>query len=610
MSTPCQPLAPGRVRLLGGLLAQRAALNRRYLLSLTDANLLQNHYLEAGLWSAVLFNTPGSPSPNAEPHIHWGWEAPSSQVRGHFLGHWLSAMAKLWAHTGDAVAKLRADHVVAELRRCQEANGGEWAGSIPEQYLHRIARGQAVWAPHYVLHKTLMGLHDAWQYAGSELALQIMVDWAKWFTRWTDGFSRTQLDDILDFETGGMLEAWANLYGATGDPAHLELMRRYDRPRLFERLLAGEDPLTNFHANTTIPEAQGAARAFEVTGEERWRRVAEAYWHSAVTVRGGYCTGGQTHGEIWSPPGELAARRGPRTQEHCVVYNMMRLADYLFRWSGDAAYEDYWERNLYNGILAQQHPQTGMITYFLPMQAGGRKVWGSETHDFWCCHGSLVQAHSAHEAALFHEDADGLRITQYQPSEARWERHGVGVTVRQSFDPQTGSTQGLKGTTPISHRPMSVVVEVSVRAERPVDFTLSLRLPWWVSGAATLSVNGEAQAVNAAPGAFVAVSRTWHEDRLRLELPKALVAEPLPDERGTVAFLDGPVVLAGLCDEERCLHGDATRPETLLAPDREREWGNWLGGWRATGQERGLRFVPLHEVVDEAYTLYFPVREG
>ena len=72
--------------------------------------------------------------------------------------------------------------------------------------------------------------------------------------------------------------------------------------------------------------------------------------------------------------------------------------------------------------------------------------------------------------------------------------------------------------------------------------------------------------------------------------------------------LDGPVVLAGLCDEERILSGDKNRPETPLRPDTEREWGTWLHGYRAAGQERGLRFLPLYEVVDQRYTVYFPVK--
>jgi DUF1680 family protein len=591
-----KPIPPGQVKLLHSEFQRRFSVNRRYVMSLRSESLLQNHYLEAGLWG-----------PRLEPkNCHWGWESPTCQLRGHFLGHWLSAAARIYASTGDAEVKGKADWIVSELARCQAENGGEWVGSIPEKYLDWIARGKRVWAPHYTLHKTLMGLCDMAAYAGSEQALDILIKWARWFHRWTSQFSREEMNDILDVETGGMLEAWASLYGLTGSKEHLDLMRRYDRPRLFERLLAGEDPLTNRHANTTIPEAHGAARAYEVTGDDRWREIAEAYWRCAVTDRGYFCTGGQTSGEIWTPPLEFSARLGDRNQEHCVVYNMMRLADYLLRWTGDVTYADYIERNLYNGILAQQHPETGMIAYFLPLRAGGHKAWGTPTEDFWCCHGSLVQAHTLHNAYAYYEDEKGVAVCQYIPTELRWAWNGAPVTIKQVFDTEA-STSRPCDPDGSAHRPQRQVIELSVCCEQPVSFALKLRLPWWIAGEASILVNGQREQVSSTPSSFYAIQRAWQDDSVRVELPTALWTCPLPDEPDTVAFMDGPVVLAGLCSGERILRGDKDNPQTMLVPDNEREWTMWRPEYRTCGQERGLRFVPLYEVRDEPYTVYFPV---
>jgi hypothetical protein len=143
-----------------------------------------------------------------------------------------------------------------------------------------------------------------------------------------------------------------------------------------------------------------------------------------------------------------------------------------------------------------------------------------------------------------------------------------------------------------------------------VPFALKLRLPWWLSGQATVLVNGEPTAVSSGPSSFHEIRRTWQADTVRLELPKVLSACPLPDEPDMVAFMDGPVVLAGLCGEERVLYGDKGNPEMMLAPDNEREWTMWQPGYRTRHQERGLRFVPLYEIRDEPYTVYFPVRES
>lgn len=600
MTSTFHPLQLGQVRLKPGLFLQRYELNRKYLLSLKSENLLQNFYLEAGLWSP-------RGTLDTLKDIHWGWEAPTCQLRGHFLGHWLSAAARAYASTGDPELKGKADFIVAELGRCQKENGGEWVFSIPPGYLDWAARGKEVWAPHYTIHKTLMGLYDMFFYAGSSQAFELLEKAANWFHRWSGQFNRQQMDDLLDVETGGMLEAWANLYGASGRQQHLDLVYRYDRPRLFNRLLAGEDPLTNRHANTTIPEAHGAARAYEVTGDTRWRKIVEAYWRCAVTDRGYYSTGGQTDGEIWTPPHALAARLGDKNQEHCVVYNMVRLADYLLRWTGDPGYADYMERNLYNGTLAQQNPMTGEIAYFLPLAAGSRKVWGHPTHDFWCCHGSLVQAHTTHNAYAYYQDADGLAVTQFIPSEAAFTHSGIPVNLSLEFDPENSDSRAHLPDNP-PHRPARWVVNLAVRALQPSEFTLKVRLPWWLSGPARVWVNGEELPVEAAAGVFHHLHRTWLEDdRVRLEFPHTLSTCPLPDEPGTASFMEGPVVLAGLCPHEVTLQGDINHPETVLVLDHEREWSNWKIGYRARSQARGVRFIPLYEVIDEPYTIYFPI---
>lgn len=111
------------------------------------------------------------------------------------------------------------------------------------------------------------------------------------------------------------------------------------------------------------------------------------------------------------------------------------------------------------------------------------------------------------------------------------------------------------------------------------------------------------------PGTFLRLERRWGNDTVRVDLAKALTACSLPDQPDTVAFLDGPVVLAGLCSDERILTGDILAPETMLTPDAEREWGNWKGGYRTVGIDHGFRLVPLNEICDERYQVYFPVRK-
>lgn len=219
-----QPFKPGVANLRSSPYAARFDLNVKYLMSLSSTNLLRTYYMEAGLWSYS-----GSASTDFDPDVtqdhpstwHWGWEAPTCELRGHFLGHWLSAAANVYAQTGDEQIRAKATFIVKELVRCQEANGGRWVAAFPETFMQRIAVGREVWAPQYTVHKLFMGLYDAYRLMNLPGALSISINFADWFYSWTESFDRDQMDSILDYETGGMLEVWANLYGEIGDEKRL-----------------------------------------------------------------------------------------------------------------------------------------------------------------------------------------------------------------------------------------------------------------------------------------------------------------------------------------------------------------------------------------------------
>jgi DUF1680 family protein len=219
----------------------------------------------------------------------------------------------------------------------------------------------------------------------------------------------------------------------------------------------------------------------------------------------------------------------------------------------------------------------------------------------------LVQAHTRHDAYVYYEDREGLVLCQYVPTKLEWVWDGTPVTITQDLNTEA-STARPRDPDGSVHRPQRRVIELSVHCERPVPFALKLRLPWWMAGQAGVLVNGQPEEVSTGSSSFCAIRRTWQEDTVRVELPTALWTCPLPDESDTVAFMDGPVVLAGLCSEERVLHGDRDDPKTMLIPDNEREWDMWRPGYRTRGQECGFRFVPLYEVRDEPYTVYFPIR--
>ena len=614
------------VKLKDGALLSKEWANRDYLMELNPDALLQNFYNEAGLHQHY----------GSSHMAHTGWEDPTCQLRGHFLGHWLSAAAVRYDETGDEELLAKANAIVHQLKLCQNENGGEWAASIPEKYFTWIARGKQVWAPHYTVHKTFMGLNDMYRYAGNREALEVSCNFAKWFLRYTDDKSREEMDNILDFETGGMLEIWADLYEFTGDSMYLTLIERYDRHRMFDPLLEGVDVLTNMHANTTIPEAIGCIRVYEATGKRRYLDIAMKYFDLAVNRRGTFVTGGQTCGEIWTPMNEMAARLGSKNQEHCTVYNMIRLADRLFCQTGDHSYLDYIEQNLYNGILSQgyfrgghangeeaTYPEEGLITYFQPLKAGLRKVWAGKFDSFFCCHGTLVQANSAHNRYLYYRDGDEIFTGVYAASEFSFDISGANMILSQFRDTlsgclQTSSNNDAKQTDNgnnriYAHQPDRLMNVFRIQTSAAsVDFTLNLRLPKWVRSAPSLFVNGEAVPVDPLlQNGFVSLARSWKDgDEVRFCLPLSVYSTPLPGDESMVAFSYGPFALAGLCTAERTLHlHGCEAPEELLIHDNEREWGMWKDTFRSRFQDPGINFVPLNSIGYEPYQVYFPLEK-
>lgn len=602
-------LSPQAIRLKAGLFSERYELNRAYMMMLEPTKLLQNFYAEAGLNKEFMVGKEGKMD-----DFYWGWESLSGQLRGHFLGHYLSACAYTWAETGDDAMRQRAEFIVSELARCQEINGGEWVGSIPEKYMRLMAEGRPMWSPQYTLHKTLMGLYDVYAVMGNKQALEVLDKFANWFHRWTDEMiGQNNAAAIMNGETSGMLEIWANMFGlahtdkslSLDENKYRDLMERYGNPWIFTQLMKGEDALTCDHANASIPWSHGAARCYEVTGDKYWLDVAQAFWRCAVEERESFCTGGQNAGEHWIGKGKMATFAGENNQEHCTVYNMMRTADYLLRLTGDVKYADYIERNLYNGILAQQHPQTGMVAYFLPMASGytkgGEKGWGTPTMDFYCCHGSLVQAHNRYPTYVYYtnDDASQLTVSQYVPSTIQWQTAGKGVTVEQDFE----GNQWNKNWDADRFR-----IHINVKVEGKARFGLRIRLPWWLDKKATVTVDGSAVSVAQLHG-FMTIDREWSDNEVIVDFADRLWTEPLPGAKNMYAIMEGPIVLAAE-QTETLIKGDAANPSSFLTREVDQQYRTvrWTQShYRTVGQQSLTRLKPLYEIGDAAYTIYFPM---
>ena len=595
-----RPFDLRQVRLLDGPFKDAQERCRKYLHALESDRMLHSWRVNAGL--------PSSAKPLG------GWEAPGCEVRGHSLGHYLSGCALMYASTGDEALKAKADAIVAELAKCQKALGERgYLSAFPDSFIDRVEECKPVWAPYYCLHKLFAGLLDMRRHCGNAQALEVATKTASWLKTRLDRIDEARMERILNHtEQGGMNEALANLHAATGDPAHLALARRFDEKHYTEPLARGEDRLKGEHVNSFIPNMIGSARQYELTGNPRDRGIAEFFWSQVAGARS-YCTGGTSNNEHWQgDPPQLAHQLGDCTQETCCTYNMLKLTRHLFAWEPLAKHADYYERALITSILSTQDPATGMMMYFVPLAPGRWKTFNLPNDAFWCCTGTGMENHAKYGDSIYFYDGQGIWVNLFIASELRWPEKGIRLRQETRFPEQEGTT-------------------LIVRTERPVSLALRVRVPYWATKGATATLNGKPIAADTKPSSYMVVDRTWSDgDRLQVSLPMSLHAAPMHDDKTLVAFMYGPLVLAGRLGGGELIKDltyteqnwfrfpvdkVAAAPTFLVETDDVAALLKPVEGqpltFRTVGQAQDVTLIPYHKLFGERYAAYWRVyRKG
>jgi DUF1680 family protein len=508
------------VRLLEGPFKDAMMRDAAYLLRLDPDRLLSGFRKEAGL------------TPKAE--VYGGWE--SMTIAGHSLGHYLSACSLMFASTGDARFRERVNYIVSELEACQRANGNGYVAAIPngKKIFQEVSAGDirvkpfdlnGGWVPWYTLHKLFAGLLDAHRYLQNTKALNIAVKLADWADATVANLSEEQFQHMLGCEHGGMNEVLAELYARTGNEKYLKLSRRFHHKAVLEPLVQREDRLQGLHANTQIPKLIGLARRYELTSDIADKTAAEFFWDRVVHHHS-YVNGGNSDNERFGAPDKLNNRLSDNMSETCNTYNMLKLTRHLFEWHASAEYADYYERALYNHILASQDPNDGMVCYYVPLKANSRKEYSKPFDSFWCCVGTGMENHAKYGEAIYFHNDDAVWVNLFIPSELTWREKQVSLRQETRY-------------------PEDEKVSFTVKAQRPATFSLRLRYPGWAH-TVRVSINGASQTIDAKPGSFIDLKRTWKNgDRVELTIPMSLRLETIPDNPHRVAILYGPTVLAG-----------------------------------------------------------------
>lgn len=493
-----------------------------YLLSLSADRLLHRFHQNAGL-------------PVKAP-VYGGWEIDG--LSGHTLGHYLSACAMMYASTGNKAFKERVDYIVGELERCQQARKTGYIGAIPNEdsIFGKVARGDIKtggfdlnggWSPWYTVHKVMAGLADAYLYAGSNKALQLLKGMADWTANTINPLNPEQLQKMLRCEYGGMNDLLANLYAFTGEKKYLDLSYKFYDDFVMEPLSKKIDPMPGKHSNTNVPKAVGSARQYELTGRDSDKTIASFFW-DRMTNHHSYVIGGNSNYEYCGEPDKLNDRLSDNTNETCNTYNMLKLTRHLFSWQPVSQLGDYYERALYNHILASQNPETGMMCYFVPLRMGTQKTFSDSFNTFTCCVGSGMENHSKYQEGIYYEGADGsLFVNLFIPSQLNWKTKKLSIRQETRY-PEEGLTR------------------LTVLTAKPSLFAMRLRKPWWATKGYTITVNGKPVTNAGEENGFIIIRRKWsNNDILSFSAPMSLYTESMPDNPNRVAFLYGPLVLAG-----------------------------------------------------------------
>jgi DUF1680 family protein len=582
-----EPFPNGDVVLTPSWVKQREDLNTRYLMSLDPDRLLHNFRINASLPS------------DAEPLE--GWESPSVGLRGHFTGHYLSALSSLAGRYDDPRLGERLEYMIDELAKCQARFGNGYLSAFPERDFDTLeTRFTGVWAPYYTYNKIMQGLLDTYVETGNRKAYDMVIGMADWIDGRMSKLSVETIERMMytaqanpQNEMGAMNEVLYKLYKISGDPRHLALADMFDPEWFSAPLSEGEDILSGLHSNTHAALVNGFAQRWAITGEEKYRDAAVNYWEmlmhhhawangSSSGPRPNATTPTSLTAEHWGDPDHLG-HFTKEIAESCVSHNTQKLTSYLFGQTGDPRYADSYMNTLLNAVMPAQSPSKGSYVYHLPLGSPRNKKYLKD-NDFFCCSGSCVEAFSQLDRNIYFHDEDAVWVNLYIPSKVVWAGKKVGIEQSGNF-------------------PKEARVRLSVSTERNTSFTLKLLIPSWAKGA-DIHINGERQNIETAPVSYVGLTRNWRNgDRVELVFHPDFHVKPLPGGQNTFAIFYGPMMLALETRGEIVLKGDIEQVVRGLSVVNEAEGTFSLSNG---GREYTLR--PLFDIDEQSYGVYATIR--
>lgn len=595
-----------QVQLLPGIFKNAETTDLKYMLALVPDRLLAPYLREAGL-------KPKAPS-------YTNWE--NTGLDGHMGGHYLSALACMYASNGNKEVLRRLNYMISELKRCQDANGNGYVGGVPgsKELWAAVMKGdiEAInkrWVPLYNIHKTFAGIRDAYLYTGNETARIMLIKFADWFVQLSNSLSPDKMQQMLQIEHGGINEVLADVYYLTKDKKYLTAAYSFSHQAILDPLEKGQDKLNNLHANTQIPKVIGFKRIADVSGDSSYNKAATFFWETVIDHRT-VAIGGNSVREHFNPFDDFSSminsEQGPET---CNSYNMLKLTKALFLSDPKVSYMDYYERALYNHILSTERPGDGGFVYFTPIRPGHYRVYSQPQTSMWCCVGSGMENHAKYAEMIYAHDQNSVFVNLFIPSKLNWKQKGMVLTQSTNFPEEEKTSFTINEIKPGS------------------TFAIQIRYPSWVkAGTLKVAVNGREFKTSAQPSTYVAIKRIWKKgDVLTVNLPMQTKTELLPDGSNYEAVVRGPIVMAAeigtadmaglLADDSRMGHvaagklyplqnmpmfvSNSTDDAAMIKPVAGKPLTFTAAGLVYPAKYQSLKLIPFYKIHDARYVVYW-----
>ncbi len=570
----------GEVQLLDGPLRAQFDYQHDLYMTLDADALLKPFRVRAGL-PAPGADMGGWYDSSSDFDVEPGSKHPSMHgfIPGHTFGQYVSGLSRDYAITGDEATKAKVTLLV-----------GEYAKTLSPKFFEDYN------LPAYTYDKLVVGLMDAWYYAGvsearptldrlTDIALPYLPEKAlnrvemrarphkRQAQTWDESY--TLPENLFLAYTRGMGERYKPL-----------AERFIENDTYFGPLADGVSPLANLHAYSHVNGLSSAMQSYLVLGEDRYLRAA-ANGFSFIAAQS-FATGGWGPNEGLIGPNDTERLYTSLSKDHasfetpCGAYGHFKITRYLLRVTGDSHYGDSMERVLYNTILGAKPTQPDGTTFYYSDYNNTAKK-GYHPDKWPCCSGTFIQLTADYGISAYLFDAKALYVNLYVPSKVKATLGGRAVTLTQTTDYPRSNTSHL-----------------AIDVERPAPFALSLRIPAWAGPKTTIAVNGKPWDGPVTAGRFVDIARTWKPgDTIDIVFDMGVRLEPLNAAHPEmVAVMTGPLVLFPVADSGPPLTREDWLGATAQTPDT----------WMVHAADRTVTLKPFTAIGDETYRLYSPLK--